>query len=1535
MADPWSEFHDAPTPQGARPADKWAEFNDAPVRPTPAPAPNLHPTGLAHDGDTFRLNDGRNARLFGVDAFELNQNGFSPNGATVPLGQQARSALLPYATPNASVSLTGDVTYGRPVASLNNGGDAGAQLLHDGLAITIPNYLRSDPQRFVDYTQTERLARLNRRGAFGLTYQTPASFRHGEPLTRDTNDAIFWDEPTPFAGLPKPIEQGYISIWMDPKSKPEDLIAYANTNGFKVDPDQVRERYRQRAITKRPDPAMNYVRPPRVLTNLGDGAFGAGLRGFADPFNLLDEAGAVADTLVPGRERENLWNSSRRFGDIYGNNLEQNRAILDYDEENHPWARFGGQLAGGLVVPGMSIEGVGAAAARKALEAGATRFAAEQAARNAVVSRLGLAGAIEGGVAGAGQGEDLQSRATGLAIGIPVGTALGIGTGIAAPKVAQIFGVPFSRLVGRDGERAAEGFTDGALDTARASTENKYAGPQRPTPVMEPRAPGGDSSPSPSPWDEFADAPMPMRADLDPPAMFGPEMAGARIPDRIDVNGRPRPLLDPATHSERMAAAQRLEPRDIMPLPSNAVDGLPEADRITAGRYEHVRAPKERDTLDPRSVANANTGAPIAARGPLDLVSWLRSQGGIRAEGGELEHAGIGNAPRAGIDFAGGENRYGPLISNSGMSYDDAAFRAWEAGYFPSHAERPTPTEFLQALTDTHSGRNRAFHPDDLPEVDAFNAARQQRWDVEAAREAGAPLSIDRGAPADLADLDRNAAPIEAYQEWGENAPNLAGNIRLDKLDSPQAIKRALSQVDRISGGFDAARRGRITQAETERLAAELNMSPGDLLKRRGGQAFNAEEALASRQILAKSGNELVNMAKTLQRGDASETDMVRFREAIVRHAAIQEQVSGAAAEAGRALQQYRMVASSRAVRGDVLRHLIDEGGGIDGLRDAAEMIVDQAENPAKLNRIVKQMATPTWKDKAQEVWYNTILSGPKTHAANILSNLYTTVSQIPEYGVASAIGRTRTAFSGSAERITATEVGARAIGLVAGVREAVPEMARTMRTGLTRDMRNGVEAPRHAIGGRLGTVIRTPTRALEAEDEFFKALARKQELYGQAVRQADAEGLKGKAAVERATALAQNPTDDMLRKARDYALYLTFQEPLRQKTLPSNISKLTNDSPALKALIPFVRTPWNILRYAVERTPLAPASSRWRADFAAGGIRRDLAVAKVSIGTGIGAWALTQALDGKVTGAGPSDRRQRDMLIAQGWQPYSLKIGNRYYSYARLDPFATIFGGAADMAQAAKDGQTGGLPDQAAKVALSAAHNLGNKTFLPSIGALMDAFDNPDRAGEAFIGRMLGSAVPSVVAQGTQITDPYQRDAESLSERMTARVPGLSDSLPARVDVLGRPMVRDGAFGPDWLSPVATRDARPDPTLAALSDAGITIGRPARSIRMPGDSKNTKLPRAEYNHYQTAVGQLAKPELDTLVRANDWIRMSQEDQKGAVDDILRGARKDARDMLFPKGLPTARQSIKMPGGMFGNRMNKPKADWSEFRDAR
>ncbi|NQX95960.1 MAG: hypothetical protein HRT64_13775, partial [Erythrobacter sp.] len=659
------------------------------------------------------------------------------------------------------------------------------------------------------------------------------------------------------------------------------------------------------------------------------------------------------------------------------------------------------------------------------------------------------------------------------------------------------------------------------------------------------------------------------------------------------------------------------------------------------------------------------------------------------------------------------------------------------------------------------------------------------------------------------------------------------------KLDSPQDITRALKTTHNAMGGFDAATRGRISQAETERLADDLGMTADQLISRRQGQAFNAEEALAARQILAKSGNELVNAAKRIQRQETpSADDLAAFREMMVRHAAIQEQVSGATAEAGRTLAQFKMSANSRAVTDQVLNAFVRSGGGQGDLQGAAEALIDAAElGPGKFSAVVRDANKPKFRDKVSELYINSLLSNPPTHVVNMVSNSLTAMAQIPEYALASGIGSARRAAIGEAvqDRILASEVGARTFGIVQGIKEGANLFAKALKTGEADDFVSKVEGDQYkAISGKKGELVRIPTRLLTAEDQFFKGVARRMELNAQAVRIAQREGLKGEARTARIAELVANPTDAMMERAMDYGRYLTFQRQLGPQG--QAVSNFTNNSLIGKVIAPFVRTPINLLKFAAERSPAAPILREWRDDFRAGGERRDLAIAKSMIGTGFATVFYQAAQQGIITGAVPTDRNKASLMRADGWQPYSIKIGDRYVSYARMDPFSTTMGVAADMATL-PDGMSESQRDNMGTMLVtSIMGNLANKSFLSGVSAAAQAVTDPQRYADSWVERTAGSfAVPAGVAGVARQIDPVMREREGMVEAVQSRLPGVSRDLPARRDVFGESIELD-SLGPDFISPFWQSQAKNDPVIAEMLRINKSVTRVPKNYTQDGE---------------------------------------------------------------------------------------------------
>ena len=245
------------------------------------------------------------------------------------------------------------------------------------------------------------------------------------------------------------------------------------------------------------------------------------------------------------------------------------------------------------------------------------------------------------------------------------------------------------------------------------------------------------------------------------------------------------------------------------------------------GRFTKAQAAAAQGQLTPQTIRTWN-GSEVTKNGPVDLVNWLRLNGGLRDQNGELSHMGLSNAMRPGVKLKGQENRFGPIVNNEGgMNFDDAAMRAWEAGYFPELTDRPDVNTFLNAIRDGHDGIGQRFRAEDMAEVERYLAAQDDRINLDRLRaESGGQIwndtSIDAGP--------RDFAPLEAYGQKEQPLPTFEtldlikkgfdariakakdafGNIDFSGDPELKAVeglrKRFVAGVDRINPDYPKAR---------------------------------------------------------------------------------------------------------------------------------------------------------------------------------------------------------------------------------------------------------------------------------------------------------------------------------------------------------------------------------------------------------------------------------------------------------------------------------------------------------------------------------------------------------------------------------------------------------------------------------------------------------------------------------------------------------------------------------------------------------
>jgi hypothetical protein len=389
------------------------------------------------------------------------------------------------------------------------------------------------------------------------------------------------------------------------------------------------------------------------------------------------------------------------------------------------------------------------------------------------------------------------------------------------------------------------------------------------------------------------------------------------------------------------------------------------------------------------------------------------------------------------------------------------------------------------------------------------------------------------------------------------------------------------------------------------------------------------------------------------------------------------------------------------------------------------------------------------------------------------------------------------------------------------------------------------------ALKGKLGRVMRGLSfRLLSSADDFFKTIAGHVEVGVIATRIARGEGLSGAAFDSRVKSLTDNYGSIAWERAADYAKRLTFQSVLGTRQQEANDKTQGRSDPRLRKrsvdaldvaaeflirtksekgikvldfVVPFVMTPTNIFKMGLEYSPIGTflavvdmvreaqdfsknkkLHGRAAAERLAGQIYNratlvhDLAAQLMAWGAFFWIKGLLGDEDDEsglphITGSAPwqgSQSGQRDLQY-RTVPPQSIRIGGKWYSYARLEPFATALTLMVDGVKASKDGNLGSYLSLA-------AGQFKDKTFLAGIGDLINMMEDPDRYGNQWIARIGTGFVPNLIQQTVKAADPHIRETKPTVEgffpelAMRMKYNLVPQFAPPRIDVWGRPTFKN-----------------------------------------------------------------------------------------------------------------------------------------------
>lgn len=781
------------------------------------------------------------------------------------------------------------------------------------------------------------------------------------------------------------------------------------------------------------------------------------------------------------------------------------------------------------------------------------------------------------------------------------------------------------------------------------------------------------------------------------------------------------------------------------------------------------------------------------------------------------------------------------------------------------------------------------------------------------------PTRVTRGGAAG------GMGPVSPADIAGPATQQVAGTDLgpfLDKLNSPKDAQETFTRIVKMfEPEMKAARRGKMSWDEIEKLASDYGFE--HVVKRKTGEAWNPEQYEAAKFFMDNALQQVIADAKTAQE-TGSDADLAKFQDNLDKFTLAARNVLGARAEWGRTGSIMRKQAMSAAT----MQRVLDEMGGRDTLEAKVQVLADidaanlSSEEISK--KAVQLQKASTW-DKILEAWKAGLLTGIRTQAVNVGSNALNVSLNIPETFVAGVIGKVH-----GGEKVYLRETASLSYGLLHGMKDSSMYAWEAFKSG---QPVFDTDTKVHEITGRnrgaigtdpdstraaqlAGQTIRIPFRMLTAGDEFFKSTARDMEVHAQAMRQALTENQtkainvnqRAQEIVRKVRDLYGKPKPKVMLTAEeklmwkihdeviDFSKYMTFQTEMGP--LGKQFTKMLAHAPYLQFVAPFVRTPINIVKFGVARTPAAMLMPSVRAQLKAGGAQMDTAIARMVVGTGAMAAVMQLASQMMVTGGGPSDPREREVWLMK-YQPYSVKVGDNWYAYGRIEPLGMIMGIAADLNEVADkltDDDTEGwdrVLEAGGLLYGSLVKNLASKTFLKGITDAIAAYYDPDRYGAYWLGTMASSVVPTLSAHIAQVNDPYARKAYDIVDRLKTRIPGQREEVLPKRDIFGEILEAGQFWGPAIASPIYLKKEKDDPVVNELLALEIYPGKPERKIG------GVELTPEQYDRYVELSGKMARDELDVLVASPNYQNALPFMQQQLLKSAFEDARETARVLLF------------------------------------
>lgn len=638
-------------------------------------------------------------------------------------------------------------------------------------------------------------------------------------------------------------------------------------------------------------------------------------------------------------------------------------------------------------------------------------------------------------------------------------------------------------------------------------------------------------------------------------------------------------------------------------------------------------------------------------------------------------------------------------------------------------------------------------------------------------------------------------------------------------------------------------------------------------------------------------------------------------------------------------------------------------------LRKKAEKVQTAPEGFQKQNAVQDlykyqdSLKNFSWADVATSIWYANVLSGFKTHITNTFANLVTTLSELTvaiaknprntpymikgllkgyQKGLLEANNTRKTGYSPVKNSKIDTPNALENIDIknIKGVKDAflvalskAKIVSRLMSAADAIAYSGNREMRAYEMAAEMARSEKKSSPDAKIWDKVSEILNQTSEKKSEAEAQAKEEGLSGQNYKRRVyEIMEQKRGKEILEDSSDFALRATFNGPsegtlgLITDAVAGLVEKFGwKGVKPLKLVVPFTTIISNVANASLDWTPYGykraifgtgaldlTAGQKYSREYTSDEKKKATIKATAGILSMIAAYALSDPEDGliEITSNGTGDVKKNYDLAKNGWQKYSIRVGDTWISYQNTPfaiPFAIIGNLRDDEKYKGKSLEDKSTGEKLFMSTMNGIQFVTDMTFLKGMTDFTSIFSADNAAEkESEVLKLLTNSVKGYVLPNlyTQVakevmsaSDTPMKQVDHFWEQLYRDIPIANNGMYNMIDGLGDPIVPDTD---KFTSKKKIEDPQTEKVWDLLIANNVFPGKVSKDQLQSGLNdigwKGEVTPE-QYYKYSKVRGTLIKEKI--LKHMSTLNKMTPEKVKEQVDKYKREATKGAKYQIL------------------------------------